>query len=93
MAADQSDHSRSRTIAFQEHDALLPIHSIEGFPKIQEDIVKQSELKIRELLGQYCLNDGGPCPTFAAAVVEAVMQRDGFQTMVDNLLNALPDRP
>ncbi len=55
-------------------------------------MVKLSGLKIRELLGQFCLNDGGPCPTFAAAAVEAVVQCDGFQTMVDNLFNALPDR-
>ncbi len=89
---DQSDHPRSRTVAFQEHNAPLSIHSIESFPKIQEDTIERIKLKIRELLGQFCLNDGGPCPAFVAAAMEAVMQLNGFQTMVNNPLNALPDR-
>jgi hypothetical protein len=92
VAADQSEHPRSHTVAFQEHDAPLPIHSIEGFLKIQEDTVKWSKPKIRELLGQFCLDDGSPCSAFAAAAVEAVVQGDGFQMMVNNPLNALPDR-
>jgi hypothetical protein len=92
VAADQLDHPRSRAVDFQEHNAPLPIHSAKGFPKIQEDTVERFELKVRELLGQFCLDDGGPCPAFAAAAMEAVVQLDGFQSMVDKPLNALPDR-
>ncbi len=92
VAADQSNHPRSCIIAFQQHNAPLLIHSIKGLPKIQEDIVEGLKLKIREVLGQFCLNGGGPCPVFVAAAMEAVVQLDGSQTMVNNLLNALSDR-
>ncbi len=43
-------------------------------------------------MGQFHLDDGGPCLAFVATAMEAVVQLDGFQSMVDNPLNALPDR-
>ncbi len=88
---DKLNHPGSCSIAFQQHDALLPIHCIKGLPKIKEDTIKWLELKVRELLSQFNLDDHGASPAFSATAVEAVVQLDGIQSVIDHPLDALPN--
>jgi hypothetical protein len=78
IAADKPNHPGSCSIAFQQHDAPLPIHRIEGLPKIKDDTLKWLELKVQELLSQFNFDDCGASPAFAATAVEAVVQLDGI---------------
>jgi hypothetical protein len=46
VAANKPNHLGSCSIAFQHHDAPLPIHCIKGLLKIKEDTIKWLELEI-----------------------------------------------
>ncbi len=91
VAADKLNHPGSCSIAFQQHDAPLPIHCIKGLPKIKEDTIKWLELEVQELLSQFNFDDRGASPAYAATAVEAVMQLDGIQSVINHLLDALPN--
>ncbi len=93
VATDKPNHLGSCSIAFQQHDALLPIHCIEGLPKIKEDTIKWLELEVQELLSQFNFDDRSASPAFAATAMEAVVQLDGIQLVIDHPLDALPNGP
>ncbi len=79
------------TKQFQQQDAPLPIQCIERLPKIKEETVKRLELKVCKLLGQFCLDDCGASAATVAAAMEAVMQLNGIESVVDDAFNTLPN--
>ncbi len=71
---------------------MLPIHPIKCFLKVKKDAVERFQFKVGQLLGQFCLDDGGPCPAVVTTAMEAVMKVNCLQLMVYYPLDALLDR-
>ncbi len=90
--ANQLQHFLAYPMECQDDEASASVHGIKLFLQVNEATKEWHLLQMRELLGEFCLDDPRPCASPCKTPMQAVVEDNILQPEIHHLLENLPNR-